>query len=35
VIQIGSGEAEAEPGIKGLNKLRRFGGWLHRVSMGG
>lgn len=34
-IQIGSGEAEAEPGIKGLNKLRRFGGWLHRVSMGG
>lgn len=34
-IQIGSGEAEAEPGIRGLSKLRRFGGWLHRVSMGG
>lgn len=35
VLQIGSGEAEQEPGMRGLNRLRRFGSWLHRVSMGG
>ena len=34
-IQIGSGEAEQEPGVRGLGKIRRFAGWLHRVSMGG
>lgn len=35
VLQIGSGDAEQEPGAKGLSKIRRIGGWLHRVSMGG
>ena len=34
-LQIGSGDAELEPGLKGLTKLRRFAGWIHRVSMGG
>ncbi|WP_264885674.1 hypothetical protein [Dietzia sp. NCCP-2495] len=34
-LQIGSGDAELEPGMKGLTKLRRFAGWIHRVSMGG
>jgi len=34
-LQIGSGDAELEPGMKGLTKLRRFAGWVHRVSMGG
>ena len=35
VLQVGSGEAEQEPGIRGLNRLRRFGAHLHRVSLGG
>lgn len=34
-IQIGSGEAEQEPGVRGLGKIRRFASWIHRVSMGG
>lgn len=34
-LQVGSGDAEMEPGMKGLNRLRRFGSWLHRVSLGG
>lgn len=34
-IQIGSGEAEQEPGIRGLNRIRKLGSWLHRVALGG
>ena len=34
-IQIGSGDAEMEPGLQGLSRLRRFGSWLHRVALGG
>lgn len=34
-IQVGSGEAEQEPGERGLGKIRRFASWVHRVSMGG
>ena len=34
-IQVGSGEAEQEPGERGLGKIRRFASWIHRVSMGG
>lgn len=34
-IQVGSGEAELEPGARGLGKIRRFGTWLHRVALGG
>ena len=34
-IQIGSGEAEQEPGLRGLTKIRRFSAWLHRVALGG
>lgn len=35
ILQIGSGEAEREPGLQGLSKIRRFGTWLHRVALGG
>ena len=35
VIQVGSGEAEQEPGIRGLNRIQRMGSWLHRVALGG
>lgn len=33
-LQIGSGAAEEEPGVKGLSKIARFSSWLHRVSLG-
>lgn len=35
VLQIGSGAAELEPGVRGLARLRRMGSWLHRVAVGG
>lgn len=35
ILQIGSGAAEQEPGIRGLSRLRRVGAWLHRVAVGG
>ncbi|MDZ4233991.1 MAG: hypothetical protein U1C73_09570, partial [Dietzia sp.] len=35
VLQVGSGEAEQEPGMRGLRRLRGFASWLHRVSMAG
>ena len=34
-IQIGSGAAEQEPGVKGLNKIRSMASWVHRVALGG
>lgn len=34
-IQIGSGDAEMEPGLRSLNRIRKFGAWLHRVALGG
>ena len=34
-LQIGSGEAELEPGAKGLSKIRQLGAWVHRVAVGG
>lgn len=35
VLQIGSGAAELEPGLRSLNRIARFGQWLHRVALGG
>ena len=35
VLQVGSGDAEVEPGVKGLAKISKFSSWLHRVSLGG
>lgn len=34
-LQVGSGDAELEPGARGLGKIRSFASWVHRVSMGG
>lgn len=35
VIHVGSSDAELDPSLQGLARLRRFGSWLHRVAMGG
>lgn len=35
VLQIGSGAADVEPGLRGLARIRRMGSWLHRVAVGG
>lgn len=34
-LQVGSGDAELEPGSRGLGKIRKLGTWLHRVAVGG
>lgn len=34
-LQVGSGDAEQEPGTRGLGKIRQLGSYLHRVALGG
>lgn len=34
-LQVGSGEAEQEPGARALGRIRRAAAFIHRVSMGG
>ena len=34
-LQVGSGNAELEPGVKSLTKIKRMASWVHRVALGG